>query len=285
MPLTDRQNDILTRAATQGRVTVDDLAQQFAVTPQTIRRDLNELCDRGLLMRTHGGARPLNSISNVRYEERRNLAAVEKRHIGGAAARHIPDHSSLFLNIGTTTEHVARAIYDRRDLIVITNNINVVNILSGSPTKELVVAGGAVRQADGGIVGEAATEFIRNYKADLAVIGASALDEDGAVLDFDYREVSVARAMIECARRTMLVADRLKFERRAPVRICDMSRIDVFVTDAEPPPRLQKICQDHGVHVEVVPHPDEAIWVEDGSLAEDQTMAPAVRLQASAHGS
>ncbi len=252
MILTDRQNDILTRAATQGHVLVDDLAQQYAVTPQTIRRDLNELCDRGLLTRTHGGARPMNSISNVRYEERRNLAALEKRRIAEAAARHIPDHSSLFLNIGTTTENVARAIYDRRNLVVITNNLNVVNILSGSPAKELIIAGGIVRQSDGGIVGEAATEFIRNFKVDIAVIGASALDEDGSVLDFDYREVSVARAIIDCARQTLLVADHLKFERRAMVRICDISRIDVLVTDAQPPQRLRQVCEAHGVHVEVV---------------------------------
>ncbi|MCB9949224.1 MAG: DeoR/GlpR transcriptional regulator [Rhodospirillaceae bacterium] len=267
MNLTDRQNDILTRAATQGRVSVDDLASQFAVTPQTIRRDLNELCGRGLLTRTYGGARPANTISNVGYEERRELASEGKRRIAAAAARHIPDRSSLILNIGTTTEHVARALYHRRDLVVITNNLNVINILSGSPAKELIIAGGVVRQTDGGIVGEAAMEFIRNFKVDLAVIGASALDEDGAVLDFDYREVSVARAMIDCARRTVLVADHNKFERRATVRICDISQIDIFVTDAEPPPRFRQICQRHGVHLEVVGDPVDPDPLDDGELA------------------
>ena len=221
---------------------VDDLAGRFAVTPQTIRRDLNELCDRGLLTRQHGGARPTNSVSNDGYEHRRDQFAEEKQRIGVAAAAMIPNNSSLILNIGTTTEQVARAIYGHRDLVVITNNINVVNILSGSPAKELILAGGVVRQSDGGVVGEAAMEFIRQFRVDLAVIGASAVDEDGSVLDFDYREVSVARAIIKSARRTMLVVDHTKFERRATVRICDMGQIDVVVIDRAPSRRFQSVC-------------------------------------------
>ena len=251
MELTARQSEILQVARTRGRVGVDELAGAHDVTPQTIRRDLNELCARGLLSRVHGGAMPANSVSNVGYQDRRGLAAEEKRRIGAAAARLIPEHSSVILNIGTTTEQVARALYDRRDLMVITNNINVVNILSGSPQKELILAGGTVRQSDGGIVGEAATDFIRRFKVDCAVIGASALDEDGAVLDFDPREVSVARAIIENARHTILVADHLKFERTAPMRICPLAAIGHFVTDREPPPRFRAACAAAGTEVTI----------------------------------
>ena len=89
-----------------------------------------------------------------------------------------------------------------------------------------------MRQTDGAIVGDEAVAFIRRFKADFAVIGASALDEDGAILDYDMREVAVARAIVENARRTILVCDRLKFERSAPVRICDVADIHAFVTDA-----------------------------------------------------
>jgi DeoR family glycerol-3-phosphate regulon repressor len=251
MELTARQNEILAQAVADGRVGVAELAERHGVTPQSIRRDLNELCTLGLLARVHGGAMPANSVSNVAYAERRNLASEAKRLIGEAAARLIHDNSSLIVNIGTTTEQVARALWDRRNLVVITNNINVVNILSGSPAKELILAGGVVRQTDGGVVGEAAVEFIHQFKVDVAVIGASALDEDGAVLDFDYREVSVARAIISNARRTILVADHQKFERTAPVRICDISRIDVFVTDRDPPRRFREACRREGVDIEV----------------------------------
>ena len=251
MNLTDRQTDILAAARNRGRVSVDLLASSFAVTPQTIRRDLSELCQRGLLTRVHGGAMPANSISNVAYEERRNLASLEKAMIGAAAAAQIPENSSLALNIGTTTEQVARALYSHSGLVVITNNLNVVNILNGSPSKELILAGGAVRQSDGAIVGEAAVEFMRQFRVDCAVIGASALDADGTVLDYDYREVLVARAIIENARRTILVADHHKFERSAPVRICGLDRIDMFVTDCAPPPRFAEACGQHKVRLVV----------------------------------
>ena len=243
--------DILALARTEGRVAVDILAERFEVTPQTIRRDLGDLCQRGLLMRIHGGAMPANSVSNVDYEDRRDLASEEKRRIGSAAASLIQENSSVILNIGTTTEQVARALYAHRGLVVITNNINVVNILSGSPVKDIIVAGGVVRQSDGGIIGEAAAEFIRQFKVDCAVIGASAMDEDGAILDFDHREVSVARTIVENARRTILVADHQKFERTAPVRICGLSAIDAFVTDREPPARFRRQCVENDVELVV----------------------------------
>ncbi len=268
LELTARQSEILQAARADGRVGVEALALQYDVAPQTIRRDLNDLCARGLLGRVHGGAVPANSVSNVAYEDRRGLAAEEKRRIGAAAAALIPDNSSVILNLGTTTEQVARALYDRRDLMVVTNNINVVNILSGSAPKELILAGGTVRQSDGGIVGEAAVGFIRQFKVDCAVIGASALDEDGAILDFDQREVSVARAIIENARRTILVCDHMKFDRTAPMRICPLSAIDQFVTDREPPSRFRAACVAAGTGIVIATEPVlETKRSQDGLVA------------------
>ena len=269
MDLTSRQQDILSAARNDGRVGVDTLAQTFDVTPQTIRRDLNDLCQRGLLSRVHGGAMPANSVSNVDYEERRNLALAEKRLIGAAAAALIPENSSVMLNLGTTTEQVARALVDHDGLVVITNNINVINILNGTPGKELILAGGVVRQADGGIVGEAAVGFIRQFKADIAVIGASAIDDDGAILDYDQREVSVARAILDSARKVILVADHLKFEKTAPMRICGLDRIDMFVTDQTPPAAFMRACKTHKVKVEIVEQGSRA-----GRLNEHDPDAP-----------
>ncbi len=249
MELSSRQSDILATARSAGRVAVDRLAESFSVTPQTIRRDLNDLCNRGLLARVHGGAVPAHSVSNVAYETRRDLAARSKQQIGLAAAALIPDSCSVVINIGTTTEQVARALYDHRDLVVVSNNLNVINILSGSPRKELVLAGGTVRQSDGAIVGEAAVEFIRQFKVDYAIVGASALDEDGTLLDYDIREVSVARTIIANARRSILAADATKFGRSAPVRIAEISDMAAFVTDVSPPQPFAAICREHGVEI------------------------------------
>jgi DeoR family transcriptional regulator, glycerol-3-phosphate regulon repressor len=248
-PLNDRQNDIIALARTLGRVTVEDLAARFEVTPQTIRRDLNELCDRRVLTRTHGGALISSSVENLSYEARRFIAADAKRAIGAAAAALIPNESSLFINIGTTTEEVAAALTSHSDLRVITNNLNVALTLYRHPTIEVIVAGGPVRRSDGAVIGSAAVDLIRQFKVDTAVIGASALDEDGSLLDFDALEVNVSRAIIENARRVMLVCDRMKLERAAPVRIGHMSQIHAFVTDRLESPALRRVCAMYDVQV------------------------------------
>ncbi|MDP1732231.1 MAG: DeoR/GlpR family DNA-binding transcription regulator [Devosia sp.] len=250
-PITPRQADIMTIARQYGRVDVDGLALHFTVTPQTIRKDLNELCDRRLLNRMHGGATYPSGVTNYGYEARRMLAAGGKRRIGLKAAELIPDHSSIIINIGTTTEQVAMALRRHTGIMVVTNNINAANILREVQSAEVVIAGGLVRHADGGVVGEAAVDFIRQFRVDYAVIGTSAIDADGTLLDFDFREVKVAQAIIETARETILVADAMKLERKAPVRIGHLEQIDVFVTDETPPPHIVGICNAAGVRLEV----------------------------------
>ncbi len=251
MQLSERQTEILHRARQAGRVEVELLASAFEVTTQTIRRDLNELSQIGLLARVHGGAVVSNRVANVAYAERRSVAAPEKQAIGAATAAMIPDGCSVILNIGTTTEEVARALVDKNDLVVITNNLNVVNILSGTPRKEIILAGGVVRQSDGAIVGDEAVEFIRRFRADYAIVGCSAVDEDGAIMDFDLREVAVSRAIVENARRSILVCDRLKFDRTAPVRICSVADVHAVVTDAPPPPAFARACARAGVAIQI----------------------------------
>ncbi len=242
--ISPRQHDILGLARAQGRVSVDELAARFAVSPQTIRKDLNDLCDRRLMHRVHGGAVVSSGVENVAYEARRFIAQGEKRAIGAAAARIVPNNASLFINIGTTTEEVARALGSHEGLLVITNNLNVATLLYRHPSIEVVMTGGPVRRADGAVVGSAAVDLVRQFKVDYAVIGTSALDEDGSLLDFDPREVRVSRAIIENARKVILVADRLKLERSAPVRIGHLSEVDVFVTDSLPSPALRALCAE-----------------------------------------
>ncbi len=216
-------------------VEADELAAGFDVSIQTIRSDLRDLSDAGMVHRTRGGARRVISASNRDYGVRRKLNADCKEKIGALAASLIPDNCSVTLNIGTTTEQVARALGDHRDLVVLSNNINIINTLMGTKPKELILVGGAVRQSDGAIVGEDAVEFISRFKVDFAVIGASAMDADGSVLDYDAREVSVARAILRNARTRVLVTDSSKFDRTAPVRICDISELDYVITNVAPP--------------------------------------------------
>lgn len=244
-----RQVEIVDWLREKGRVTVDDLAAHFAVTPQTIRRDLNELSDGGLVVRVHGGAMVASGVVNLAYEARKMIAGPHKKLIGEAAARLVPDHSSVFINIGTTTEEVARALAGHTGLLVITNNLHVAAELYRTGALEVFLLGGTVRQADGGIVGSHAVSLIAQFRVDLAIIGTSAIDSDGTLLDFDIREVQAARAIIEHARKIVLVSDSSKFSRSAPVRVAHLSEIDILVTDRLPSTAVSDLCRTNGVDV------------------------------------
>ena len=164
MPLNDRQEEILKSLYQVGAVEVEELAHQWSVTTQTVRRDLAEICDSGLALRTHGGAKRLNTKSVVAYADRRLKHTLAKRCIAEAVSNLIPNGASLTLNIGTTTEIVAEALRFHNDLTVISNNINIVQIMRASRLKNLVLIGGEVRLADGAVIGEDAIKSISNFK-------------------------------------------------------------------------------------------------------------------------
>jgi len=249
MAAESRHEQILDVARKSGKVSVEQLARDLDVSAQTIRKDLKDLASRNLLSRVHGGAVVSSGVDNIEYEARRELARAEKEAIGLSAAALIPNNASLFINIGTTTEEVARGLLGHRGLLVITNNLNVVDILASQPDIEVIVVGGRVRRADRASVGAFAVDFIRNFKVDYAIIGASAIDEDGTLLDFDINEVQVSQTIIQGSRQVILVADQGKLGRPAPVRIGHIGDCHTFVTDRLGSERLAAVCKDREVTV------------------------------------
>ncbi|MDM7255389.1 MAG: DeoR/GlpR family DNA-binding transcription regulator [Paracoccus sp. (in: a-proteobacteria)] len=252
MSLSIRQTEILDIARNEGRVVVEELAARFSVTQQTIRRDLHDLADAGLLDRVHGGATLRVGVSNIGYEERRGLFSDAKAAIGRTCARDIPDNASIILNLGTTTEAVARELLHHQNITVVTNNMNVANILVANPSCEVIVAGGTLRRSDGGLVGDLTADFFSQFKVDFGIIGTSALDHEGDLLDYDLPEVRVSRQIIRQSRRCFLVADRSKLTRSAPVRIASLEDLDAVYTDRPLPEGLARRCRDWDTRV-VVP--------------------------------
>ncbi|MFT4248153.1 MAG: DeoR family transcriptional regulator [Pseudomonas sp.] len=251
--LNPRQEQMVALVRQHGYAEVEGLASRFAVTPQTIRRDLALLCDAGLLRRYHGGVSLPSSVENVAHAARQALHAPEKRRIAAMLAQHIPDHASLFINLGTTNEAVAHALMRHRGLRVITNNLNVAVLMSGNPSFEVIVAGGVVRGHDQGVTGEATIELIRQFKVDFGVIGISGIDLDGTLLDFDYQEVRVAQAIIEHSRRVLLAADHSKIGRNALVRLGPLEQVQDWFTDRAPPQELRALLEAAGTRVHVAP--------------------------------
>ena len=233
--LNERQQKILQYVQRENFVTVENLANRFQITQQTIRRDINMLSELSLLQRYHGGVGLPSSAENIAYGTRQGLQSEEKRRIAALVAEHIPDQATLFINIGTTTEEVAKALSRRRNLRVITNNLNVAAIMSAYPGCEVIIAGGVVRARDLGVTGEETIDFIRRFKVDFGIIGISSIDADGTLRDFDYREVRVAEAIIDHSRTVFLAADHSKFMRPALVRLGELSKVDALFTDRPVP--------------------------------------------------
>lgn len=246
-----RWEEILDLVQRHGFVSIEALAQRLSVTPQTIRRDINQLCDDALLQRYHGGAGLPSSVENLAYRTRQVLCREEKTRIAQAVAAEIPDQASLFINIGTTTEEVAKALMAHNGLKVVTNNLNVASIMSGKDDFEVIVAGGVVRSRDRGIVGEATIDLVRQFKVDFGIIGISGIDGEGELLDFDYREVRVARAIMEHSRRVCLVTDHTKFGRTAMVRLGNVVELDALYTDRPPPEPLAAKLAAAGVSLHI----------------------------------
>jgi DeoR family glycerol-3-phosphate regulon repressor len=247
-----RQLKLLDAVQAQGSVTVEQLAARLGVTLQTVRRDVQRLADKGMLTRFHGGVRvPSSTIENIAHQQRLALHTEGKSCIARSVAAAVPNDCSLILNIGTTTEAIAQALLHHTGLRVITNNLNVATILSTNPQCEVIVVGGVVRGRDRGIVGEAAVDFIRQFKVDIALIGISGIEADGSLRDFDYREVKVSQTIISHAREVWLAADSSKFNRPAMVEVGHLSQIDRLFTDAPPPEPFPALLTEAQVRLEV----------------------------------
>ena len=230
-----REHQILDVVRDLGVADIGDLARRFGVTPQTIRRGVNRLSERGLLRRVHGGVTlPPATTANLPYETRQVSHLEAKQRIAAAVASHIPDGSSVAIGLGTTPHQVALALRSRRDLRVVTNSLRVVFALAGSTGLEIAVAGGFLRPADLDVVGDAAVRCFAAFKTDYAVFGVGGIDEDGTLLDFDPAEVAAREAMRANCRQSLLVADASKFGRAALARGGRLASLDHLFIDAPP---------------------------------------------------
>ncbi|UTO20399.1 DeoR family transcriptional regulator [Acinetobacter sp. Z1] len=243
MSLILRQQKTLELVRERGYISIEELAQYFDVTPQTIRRDINQLADDGLLRRYHGGAAHDSTVENTEYTMRVGYMLEEKRTIAAAVAAAVPDHASLFINIGTTTEAIAHALLNHTGLKIITNNLNVAKILSTKEDFEVLIASGRVRP-DGGVIGQATADFFKQFKADYALMGISGIEEDGTLLDFDFQEVCVSQEIISSARQVFLAADCSKFGRNAMIRLGSLKQVDCIFTDQQPSDEFMKTIRD-----------------------------------------
>lgn len=244
-----RQTSILQMVDEFGFVATEAMVTEFDVTPQTIRRDLNELSEHGLLSRFHGGAGQVKSAENPPYKDRLQTGVEAKRKIAAATAALIPNGASIFLSTGTTIETIAEALLGHDNLHVFTNNLHVARILTQNESFQIIVSCGQVRHSDGGIVGSSSDDFISEFRMDVGIVGISGVDEDGSLLEYDPQEVKTAKTILRNSQKVIMVADHHKFGRRAMNRVGHIRELDVIITDNDPDTHFKNICEAENVDI------------------------------------
>ena len=242
-----RAQNIVERVRREGFQAIDSLAAQFGVTAQTIRRDVNRLCDQGVLRRRHGGVDLPPEARNLAYATRQTLQWDAKRRIAWAVAAEIADGASLFLGIGTTPEQCALALSERADLRVMTNNLNAAMVLCRAPGVEIIIAGGRLRPPDRDVVGGEAHGFFAGFAVEFGIYGVGGVAEDGSLLDFSLDEVEMRQTLAAHCHHRFLVLDHSKFGRGATVRGGHISEASAVFTDAPLPSAIVRQLDAAGV--------------------------------------
>ncbi|PVA11737.1 DeoR/GlpR transcriptional regulator [Pelagivirga sediminicola] len=251
-PPTHRQQEILDALRRAGgSLRVQRLAADLNVSEETVRRNLKRLADAGLVDKMHGGARLADEGGEGDFQHRLRIAPDAKQRIARHVATQIPDGSSLFLDVGSTTSYIADALRDHSGLLVVTNSVSVAYKLATRGGNQVYMAGGALRAHDGGAFGAEAMDFALRFKTDLAVLSTAGITARDGFLLFDLEEANFSRAILSGAARRMVAADSAKFGRAAPITLCDPSLIDALVTDAAPPADLAAAAAEWGTQIEV----------------------------------
>jgi len=246
-----RQERIVELVRRRGFASIEAMSTHFDVSQQTIRRDIMRLCEHDRLMRYHGGAGLPAGSDKLAYSNRKIRNAAGKREIARLIAREIPNGAALFIDIGTTMEAVAEALLDHEGLRVVTNHIDVVSILSQRNDFEINLAGGTVRNRDRAVTGAATIEFLERFRVGYGIFGIGTIDDDGAMLDYDYRDVQVSLKAMEISRRRLIAADGSKFNGGAMVKLGHVSEVDALFTDVPPPEGVARTLKANGVRLVV----------------------------------
>ena len=250
-----RKSDLATYVDKVGEVTVHELTERYGVSLDTIRRDLDQLHTSGRIVRTHGGAvsTAVQNRGDRGLSVRLHLQATEKAAIAEIAAGLVADSSVIILNAGTTALAVARALHDRRDLIIATNNLLVPEIISTKAFRELYMFGGSVR-----IITQGTTGPVRfpspegqdiSVRADLALVAVGAVAAESGYTTSNLAEAVMMREMMQQSDKVVVMADSSKFDRRLFAQVADLGQANYFITDTSPPPVLGKALEDAGVMI------------------------------------
>lgn len=253
MNTTERRHEIVQLALADGRVDVPELARRFAVSDVTIRADLKLLNDRGILVRTRGGALASNRVlRELSLAEKASEGAGIKRKLAERACDFIQSGDSLILDSGTTTAEIAKQLDRFERLSVMTNGLNVAQILATMSGVEVMITGGTLRKKSQSFFGRHAEESLSRYHFDKLILGVDGFDLNAGITTHFEHEAVLNRRMCEAAKRIIVVTDSSKFDRAGLHKIRGFGEIDVLVTDAGIPDKFANALENCGVRLSIV---------------------------------
>ena len=229
----ERQKKMMEYIEAHTSAQIHELAERFHVSEATVRRDLDELDQQGVLRRTHGGAIKMDRSTAYEhmYSEKIGLMTDEKHRIAERAAQMVHPGDTVLVDSGTTTFFIAQALSRHENLTLITNDLYVAYQTPIHPSSTLIVTGGMRRQGRQELVGTMPENFIRDTHVDAAFIGVDGLDVISGATNANFAEVGVKQLMLKAATRSVIVADHSKFGRVALARICDLNEPSLILTD------------------------------------------------------
>lgn len=234
MLIEERRQHVLSEIQKHGRVVVSELSASLGISRITIRKDLDNLENRGMVKRTHGGALAAQSMSllDPPVNEKQYRQLKEKRRIAEAAAKLVREGECVLLDSGTTTTAVAHALRRFNQLTVVTNGVNIAADLAGT-SFEIILLGGVMRKNALSLVGPLAEDMLRDIRADILFLGVDGFDPVVGITTPNVLESRVNRAMVQASRRVVAVCDSTKFSRRSLAKIVPPSAIHTVITDTQ----------------------------------------------------
>ncbi len=231
----ERRNEILSKLSTEGKVLVADLAKEFDVTEETIRRDLEKLDNDGLARKTYGGAVKNESFNiDLPFHVRKQTNVESKQKIAKMIGDMINDGDYIMLDSSTTALCVIKNILQKKNITLITNSIEILLELCNKPEWNVLSTGGMLKEGGLSLVGYQAEKMISGFHVDMAICSCKGIDEENGVTDSNERDAEIKKAFYKSANKRVLAVDSSKFDRASFVKVCGLSDVDTIVTDTDP---------------------------------------------------
>ena len=246
----ERRREILARLTNDGKVIVSELAKDFNVTEETIRRDLEKLDKEGLASKTYGGAVSKHSSAiDLPYNIRESVNIEQKQRIAETIADLIHDGDRIMLDSSSTALYVLKKLKDKKNLTIITNSVKILLELADKPDWTVLSTGGILKKGALSLNGSSAEKMINSYHVNTVICSCRGLDTALGVTDSNENDSLIKQAMIASAERKILAADSEKFDRKSFVKVCDAKDIDIIVTDRAPSDKWQSFCLENEIEI------------------------------------